>query len=141
MQTQLDENTSPERVLFTLTGVFAGLATILAAVGLYGVLAYNIARRTREIGIRMALGAGSGRVRGLVAREVILVLVFGTILGLAAAAASGRILQVYLFGLRPWDASVYGSAAILLWFVALAAAYVPARRATRVDPMVSLRYE
>ncbi len=141
MQAQIEENTFGERILSTLTGSFAGLATLLAAVGLYGVLAYNVARRTREIGIRMALGAGARQVRGLVAREVALMLAIGTVAGLASAAATARFVQAFLYGLKPWDAFVYGSAAVVLWVVALGAAYIPARRATSVDPMVALRYE
>jgi predicted permease len=141
MQAQIEENTFAERLLSVLTGSFAGLATVLAAVGLYGVLAYNVARRTREIDIRMALGADAGHVRGLVVREVALMLVVGTVAGIASASAAGKFLQSFLYGMKPWDMSVYGSAAVVLWLVALGAAYVPARRATGVDPMIALRYE
>ena len=141
MQAQLDENTFAERILSTLVGTFAGLATVLAAIGLYGVLAFNVARRTREIGIRMALGAGSGQVRALVVREVMLMLAIGIAVGLGAAAATGKLVQSFLFGMQAWDLFVYASAAVLLGLIALGAAYVPARRATNVDPMVALRYE
>jgi ABC-type antimicrobial peptide transport system permease subunit len=141
MQTQINENTFAERILSGLVGTFAGLATVLAAIGLYGVLAFNVARRTREIGIRMALGAASRQVRSLVIREVMLMLAIGTAAGLGAAAASGKLVQSFLFGMKAWDVVVYGSAAVLLWLIAIAAAYVPARRATNVDPMVALRYE
>ncbi|MBI4873045.1 MAG: ABC transporter permease [Acidobacteria bacterium] len=141
MQAQIEENMFVERLLSGLTGSFAGLATLLAALGLYGVLAYNVARRTREIGIRMALGAGGGRVRGLVLREVGLMLAIGTVAGVGSAAAVGRLVQAVLYGMKPWDALVYGGSVGLLWLIALAAAYVPARRAIRVDPMVALRYE
>jgi len=113
----------------------------LAAVGLYGVLAYNVARRTREIGIRLALGAGLAHVRRLVLREVALMLGIGTAAGLAAAAAAGKFVQSFLFGMKPLDAAVYGVAAGLLWLIAMGAAYMPVRRATSVDPMVALRYE
>jgi predicted permease len=141
MQRQIEENLFEERIMSTLTASFAGLATLLAAVGLYGVLAYNIARRTREIGIRMALGAGARKVRALVVREVAWMLGLGTVAGVTGAAAGGKLVQSMLYGMQPWDALVYGSAVALLWLVALAAAYVPASRATRVHPMIALRYE
>src|SRR5205807_2744003 len=115
--------------------------TVLAAVGLYGVLAFNVARRTREIGIRMALGAEPAHVRGLVVREVAIMLAVGTLAGGGAAAATGKLVQSFLFAMKPLDAAVYALAAALLWLIALAAAYLPARRATGVDPMVALRYE
>jgi predicted permease len=141
METQLDENNFGERIMTRLSGGMAGLATILAAIGLYGVLAFNVARRTREIGIRMALGADSAHVRGMVVREVLLILGIGTVVGLAAAAGTMQFTQSLLFGMKPWDVVVYGLASVVLWGVALAAAYLPARRATAVDPMVALRYE
>jgi predicted permease len=141
MEAQIDNNTATERLLSTLTATFAGLATLLAAIGLYGVLAYNVARRTREIGIRMALGATGPHVRGLVARDVVVMLGIGTLVGLAAAAGASRLLKAVLFEMQPWDPAVFLSAAGLLAVVALAAAYVPARRATAVDPIVALRYE
>jgi len=125
----------------TLTASFAGLATLLAAIGLYGVLAFNVARRTREIGIRMALGARLRHVRGLVMREMLWMIAIGSVAGLAGAAAAGKLLQAYLFGMKAWDAMVYGSAAGVLAAIAIAAAYIPARRASNVDPMVALRYE
>jgi predicted permease len=141
METQIEQNLFAERILSNLTVSFAGLATVLAAVGLYGVLAFNVARRTREIGIRMALGAEAGHVRGLVGREVAIMLGIGTVLGLGAAAGACTLLKTMLFGLNPWDPAIYAGAAALLWVIALAAAYVPSRRATNVDPMVALRYE
>ncbi len=143
MDTQIEENLFAERLLSQLTVSFAGLATVLAAVGLYGVLAFNVARRTREIGIRMALGAEAGHVRGLVGREVAIMLGIGTVVGLGAAAGACRVLeqQKMLFGLKAWDPPIYASAALLLWMIAILAAYVPSRRATKVDPMVALRYE
>src|SRR5262249_3648898 len=128
-------------ILSTLTGGFAVLATVLAAVGLYGVLAFNVARRTREIGIRMALGADSGQVRLLVAREVGMMLLTGTVAGLGVAAASAKLVTAFLYGMKPWDLLVYGAAAGVLWLVALGAAYIPSRRATSIDPLVALRYE
>jgi predicted permease len=141
MERQIEENLYAERIVSFLTGAFAALATLLAAIGLYGVLAYSFARRTREIGIRMALGAGTGRVGGLVIREVVTLLAAGTLVGAGAALAAGRLVESMLYGLKPWDAVVYGGAVGALWLVAIAAAWIPARRATSVDPMVALRYE
>ena len=141
MQNQIEENLFAERLLSSLTAWFAGLATVLAAIGLYGVLAYNVSRRTREIGIRMALGAEAGHVRGLVIREVAFTLAIGTAIGLASAAGAGTLIRSQLYGLQYWDPRIYGSAAVILWLIALAAAYVPTRRATNVDPMVALRDE
>lgn len=137
MEDQIDENLFRERMLSMLTVSFAALATLLAALGLYGVLAYNIARRTREIGIRMALGANAARVRGLVIREVALMILVGSAAGLGAAVAAGKLVENALYGLKPWDASVY----FFLWLIAFVAAYIPSRRATGVDPLVALRYE
>ena len=141
MQAQIDANVANERLLSLLTGTFAGLATLLAAVGLYGVLAFNVARRTREIGIRMALGAGAAQVRRLVVREALLIIAIGMLVGLTAAWFAGALVQSVLFGTQPGDPWVYASAAAMLGFIALVAAYVPVRRATSVDPMIALRYE
>ena len=141
MQAQIDANVANERLLSMLTGAFAGLATLLAAVGLYGVLAFNVARRTREIGIRMALGAGAVQVRRLVVREVLVIIGIGTAVGLTAAWFAGALVQSVLFGMQPADPWIFAAAAAVLGVIALAAAYVPVRRATCVDPMVALRYE
>ena len=141
MTGQIESNLRQERLLASLTSTFAGLAALLAAMGLYGVLAYNVARRTAEIGIRMALGATSGSVRGLVVRDGALMILVGTATGLAAAAGVARLIQPVLFELTPWDPIVYGTAAGTLAVVALFAAYVPARRATEVDPIAALRCE
>jgi predicted permease len=141
MQDQIDANVATERLLSILTGTFAGLATLLAAVGLYGVLAFNVARRTREIGIRMALGASAPQVRGLVVREVLVIVGIGMAAGLGAAWSAGVLVQSVLFGTQPADPWIFASAAGALAVIALAAAYVPVRRATGVDPMIALRYE
>jgi putative ABC transport system permease protein len=141
METQIEENMFAERIMSMLSGGMAGLATVLAAVGLYGVLAFSVARRTREIGIRMALGANAGNVRGLVMREMLWILAIGTICGLGAAAGTMKFTESMLFGLKPWDVFVYVAASVALWAVAIAAAYLPARRATSVDPVIALRYE
>ena len=139
MQDQLKADVASERLLSLLTGTFAGLATLLAAVGLYGVLAFNVARRTREIGIRMALGAGAAQVRRLMAREVATIVGIGLATGLLAAVLSGRLIQAVLFNTTPADPWVFGAASLLLAGVALVALYVPTRRATAVDPMIALR--
>ena len=141
MQEQIDANIANERLLSLLTGSFAGLATLLAAIGLYGVLAFNVARRTREIGIRMALGASAPQVRRLVIRDVVAIVAIGLAAGLGAAWFAGRLIQSMLYQTTPADPWVFGSAAAVLGFIALAAAYVPVRRATGVDPMIALRYE
>jgi predicted permease len=141
MRVQIEENLFAERIFTILTASFAVLATVLAAIGLYGVLAYNVARRTREFGIRIALGADATCVRALIAREVLLMLAIGSAAGCAAAVGVGRFIQSILYGLESWDGTIYGLAIVLLWLVAAGAAYVPARRATSVDPIVALRYE
>jgi ABC-type antimicrobial peptide transport system permease subunit len=141
MTAQISSNLLQERLLTSLTGSFGGLAALLAAIGLYGVLAYNVARRASEIGIRMALGATSGQVRRLVVRDGSLIVLVGTGAGLALAAGVARLLQRVLYELTPWDPLVYGSAAAALEVVATVAAFVPARRATSIDPMVALRCE
>jgi predicted permease len=141
MQAQLDSRTSNERLLSRLTGAFGGLATLLAAIGLYGVLAYNVATRTREIGIRVALGAKATDVRWLIVKEVAVMFVVGIVLGVTAAGGVGQLLKGTLFGVRPLEPVVYVSAVAVLGIIALAAAYFPARRATNVDPLIALKYE
>jgi predicted permease len=135
------ENVMLDRLISTLSAAFAVLATILAAVGLYGVLAYTVSQRTREIGLRVALGADGGRVRGLVLREVAKMTAIGGVIGLVGAFFLGRAAESLLFGLEGNDPVVMGVVAVLLSVVAFAAGYLPAHRASRVDPMVALRYE
>jgi ABC-type antimicrobial peptide transport system permease subunit len=135
------ENVFLDRMITTLSAAFAGLATVLAAIGLYGVLAYTVAQRTREIGVRMALGADRSAVRGMVLRQVVRMLAIGGVIGIAAALGLGRAAGSLLFGLEGHDPIVIVSAALLLSLFALAAGYIPARRAARVDPMHALRYE
>jgi predicted permease len=141
MEAQIDQNVASERLLSLLTTAFAALATLLAAMGLYGVLAFNVARRTREIGIRMALGAGAAQVRAMVVVDMALMMGAGLAAGLGAAWFAGRLIRSVLFRTAPDDPIVFVAAALLLAVVAVAAAYVPARRATGVDPMIALRYE
>jgi predicted permease len=130
-----------ERIAGTFVGAFGLLALILAAVGIYGVIAYTTRQRTREIGIRMALGAQRVQVLGLVLSQGLRLTLIGLVLGLALSLALTRFLGSLLFGIAPTDALTFGGVALLLSAVALGACYVPARRATVVDPMVVLRYE
>ncbi len=138
---QVAENVFLDRMISTLSASFAVLATLLAAVGLYGVLAYTVAQRTREIGLRMALGADGARVRGMVLKQVGWMTVIGTVLGLAAAIGLGQLAQSLLFELQGHDPMVLSIAAAVLILVALGAGLIPALRASRIDPMMALRYE
>ncbi len=141
LEQQVRENVFVDRMISTLASAFATLATLLAAVGLYGVLAYTVAQRTREIGLRMALGAGADRVRGMVLRQVTKMLLVGGILGILAALALGKAAGSLLFGLEGNDPWVVAAVSVVLAAVALGAGYIPAMRASKVDPMQALRYE
>jgi predicted permease len=138
---QIKENVYLDRMITTFSAGFAVLATLLAAIGLYGVLAYTIAQRTREIGLRMALGADGQRVRRMVLRQVGWMTLCGGVVGIGAAIAIGRSAQSLLFGLQGIDVQSFAGAAVLLTAVALGAGLVPAVRASRVDPMEALRTE
>jgi putative ABC transport system permease protein len=135
------QSSSQQRFLALLLGLFAGLALILAAVGIYGVIAYSVAQRTHEIGIRMALGAGWRDVVGMVLREGLGMALGGVIAGLAGAWGLTRFLASLLYGVHPTDPATFIAVPLLLMLVAVLACYVPARRAANVDPMVALRYE
>lgn len=138
---QIRENIYLDRMITSVSAGFALLATLLAAVGLYGVMGYTIAQRTREIGLRMALGADAGRVRGMVMRQVGWMTVAGIAVGLVAAFGIGRSAQSLLFGLKGHDVPTFVGAAVVLTLVALGAGMVPARRASRVHPMEALKSE
>jgi predicted permease len=138
---QADESLMQERMFATLSSFFGVLALLLACVGLYGVMSYGVARRTNEIGIRMALGATGTRVTRMVMRETMLVVGIGVAIGLGAAVATTRLVAAMLFGLAPTDPLTVSFAVLLMIGVAALAGYIPARRAARVDPMIALRYE
>jgi putative ABC transport system permease protein len=138
---QIEESLVRERLLATLSGFFGGLALLLAIIGLYGVMSYNVARRRNEIGIRMALGAEQSRVLRMVLGEVGVLVFIGLAIGIAAALATTRFVQSFLYGLTPNDPWVLSSAAAVLALVAVVAGYLPARRASRLDPMTALREE
>ncbi len=141
MPQQVRENVFLDRMISILSASFAVLATLLAGVGLYGVLSYSVAQRTREIGVRMALGADRAQVRGLVMKQVGMMTVVGGALGVAAAFGLGKAARSLLYGLEGHDLMVFSMSLILLAIVALAARFVPARRASQVDPMQALRYD
>jgi predicted permease len=138
---QIRRRIRSDRMVLELSAAFAALATILAMLGLYGVMAYSVTRRTREIGIRIALGAPLASIRGMVMRELLLILAAGLALGIPAAIALARLTESQLFGVKSFDLGVVGAAGAALAVSALLAGYLPARRATRISPVVALRDE
>ena len=141
MDERVADAASGVRFNATLLGFFGFVALMLAAVGVYGVIAYSVAERTHEIGIRIALGASRRDVAGMVMTQGTLMTAAGLALGLAGAVFTTRYLSTLLYGIAPRDPATLGGAAAMLGVVALTACYLPARRATRVDPMVALRHE
>jgi putative ABC transport system permease protein len=137
----VDEDLFAERVIAGLSAAFGGLAALLAALGIYGVLAYLVVQRTREIGIRVALGAAAGHVRGLVFKEVGWMVLAGTLVGLPMSYGLARLSESLLYGVHAGDFPVYASSLGVICLVAFVACYIPSRRATRIDPIVALRYE
>ena len=140
-KTQIQESLLPERLMAALSGFFGILAALLTAVGLYGVISFLVTRRTHEIGIRMALGASKRQVLGSVLRETVMLTALGIGVGLPITFIVARLIVSMLFGVKPGDPAALALGVFALCGVALAAAYVPARRATKVDPLVALRYE
>jgi putative ABC transport system permease protein len=134
-------STNARRFNLVLLGIFAGTALLLAVAGIYGVLAYSVARRTREMGVRMALGASAGSVLRLVLGQSMLTTAVGVLLGLVGSFIFMRFLQSMLYEVGAADPLTFTAVALLLFAVALLASYLPARRATKVDPIVALRYE
>ncbi len=141
MAQQIDANTSQDRLVSVLSGSFAGLATVLAAIGLFGVLSFTVSQRTREFGLRMALGATPAAVRALVLRSVLRMTLIGGAIGLGAAVYVARLAASLLFEMSTMDPIVLSAAAALLAIVALGAGFIPALRASRVDPMKALRQD
>jgi len=141
----MDELVSTEaagrRFVLQLIGVFASIALVLAAVGIYGVVSYATRQRTHEIGIRMAIGARGQQILWLIAGQSAQWLLIGITIGVASALALTRLLAAYLYAVRPTDPLTFVVVSLMLLGVALLAVYIPARRATKVDPMVALRYE
>ena len=141
VSSQIDRKLSREYLMARLSGFFGGLTLLLVSIGIYGTLAYAVAQRTKEIGIRMALGAAPGSVLRMVLRDILYRLAAGLLLGVAAVYASAHLLAAMLFGLKPTDPANIAIAAAILLAVALAAGYLPARRAAKVDPLTALRFE
>ena len=135
------ESTARNDFNTTLLTIFAAVALLLAAIGIYGLMAYSVQQRTQEIGIRMALGAGPGNVRKMIVLQGMKLALFGVFLGVAAAFGLARLMANMIYGVKTWDPVVFVTVTILLSAVALFATYVPARRAARVSPIVALRYE
>jgi ABC-type antimicrobial peptide transport system permease subunit len=138
---QSRQNLNQERLIAQLVSFFGALALILASIGLYGVMAQGVARRTSEIGIRMALGARGGNIAWMILRETLYLVLAGLILGVPAALFGARLISTQLFGLSPTDPLTIAGAAVVLSVVAMLAGYLPARRASRVNPLSALRYE
>ena len=139
MQRLVDHVVSPRRFFVILVGVFAGLGLILASLGIYGVISYSVTQRTQEIGIRMALGASQGRVQLAVIGKTMLLALIGIATGTVACLAIANLIASLLYGTQATDRATFLSMILLLLMVALLAGYIPARRASRINPMVALR--
>jgi ABC-type antimicrobial peptide transport system permease subunit len=137
----ISDSLAAKRFAMILLGVFAALAMVLSSIGIYGVISYLAGQRTQEIGIRMALGAERGNVLRMVLGQAGKMVLLGISIGVAAAIGLARLMASMLFGVSPWDPLTLVGVVLLLALVSLLACYIPARRATRVDPMIALRYE
>jgi len=136
-----EQSSTPRRVNMLLLGAFAALGLVLASVGIYGVVSYSVSRRTHEIGVRMALGAErEDLLQSIVGRQFIVTLI-GVVLGVLGALGLTRLLASFLYGVKPSDPMTFVAVSFLISVVAALASYIPARRATKIDPMVALRYE
>ena len=139
MDRVVEEDLFAARIVAVLSASFAGLAALLAALGIYGVLAYVVVQRTREIGIRMALGAGRDDVLKLFLQKGMVLASLGVVAGMVVSASTASLMGSLLYGVRPHDPAVFVIVPVLLFAVAVLASYLPARRATKVDPMIALR--
>jgi ABC-type antimicrobial peptide transport system permease subunit len=138
---QIEADLQQERIFVTLTSGFGLLALTLAAVGIYGIMAYSVSNRTNEIGIRLALEAQPSEVRGMILRESAWLSVAGIVAGVAAAIALTRAVKSMLYGIQPYDPATLSAGVFLLLMVAIAASWIPARRAAGIQPMQALRHE
>jgi ABC-type antimicrobial peptide transport system permease subunit len=141
LEAQLDETLLTDRLIAMLSAAFGALATVLASVGLYGVMAFLVARRSKELGIRLTLGAAPSRVTWMVMREVLLLLVVGLAVGIPATYAAGRYVSAQLYGVPATDPGIAAFTVLLLAIVSVVAGLIPARRASRIDPLAALRAE
>jgi putative ABC transport system permease protein len=141
MDSVIAETMAPKEFSASLTAIFAGIATLLAAAGIYSVISYSVSRRTQEIGIRMALGAQRGEVTAMVLRHGLVVVAAGIVIGLVVTFAIANLIRSQLYQVSATDPLTYVAVSLLLLGVAMVACYVPARRASRVDPMTALRHE
>jgi len=141
MDDAVSASLSPQRFAMLLLAAFAALALLLAVVGIYSVMSYSVSRRTHEIGIRVALGASRVEVLMLVVRQGLALALIGSAIGIAGALLLSRLMSSQLYGVSPTDPITFVAVSVLLTVVAVAACYIPARRAMQVDPMVALRYE
>jgi putative ABC transport system permease protein len=141
MERLLSDSVASERLSVTLLGLFAGLAFLLACVGIYGVISYSVTQRTHEIGVRIALGARPSDILRLVVGQGMLMVTIGLAVGLVASFALTRVMSSLLFNVSATDPAIFILVSLLLALVSFLASYIPARRATRVDPMIALRYE
>ncbi len=141
MEELMKQQQAGDTIMAKIMAVLAGIALVLAFVGVYGVMAYSVSQRTQEMGIRMALGAQRGNVLAMVIRQGMQLALIGTVAGIALAVIVSRSLSIFLFGVNPYDPLTFGAVALALLASGLAATYFPARRATQVDPVEALRYE
>jgi ABC-type antimicrobial peptide transport system permease subunit len=141
MQDLVDTSLGSQTLAVRLLWMFGGAALLISIAGIYGLLAYNVSQRTRDIGLRMALGATRSNVIQLVLRQAVLLLVIGVGIGVVAALSAGSVLRSFLYGVVPYDATTIIAVCLLLLACGLVASYIPARRASRIDPIKALRWE